>query len=420
MIARSFFALPLAASFFVSTAIFAQTPAPVAEAAASAEEGEHCGFSPAAWFGGDEAGSVASGLDTGLKIDLSGAGPFTRAFKLEEAAAIRLEAATKASGDPVLRLYTASGQLIAENDDALGSLNSQITEPLEAGTYCLQADDLRGAAELTVQIGPESTEALLVSHELVCGPETEAQLFGGEGLEAAIAAGVVRATSDASGNGYLRFTLASPASFSLTAEGGAGIDPRITLFDAEGRAIASNDDADGLSARLDFQPELAAGSYCLGVRGNEYKPGTIAVSAEKIDIESFKRRAYARGQLVPLSGDHPVQALRFNPTQGELVLQGAEVTWFSFELKETSLVGIRSHGTLSGADTVLRLFGGNGELIVENDDQESDRNARIAPLELAPGKYFLALSDHQASGALGSPLRPVSILAERFIRAPAE
>lgn len=379
-----------------------------------------CGGAPTVWIGESQAQSDLISRDQAWQAPLSAAQSQGRAFHLSAPAAVRLEAIANNEGDPALQLLDAAGETIAENDDANDSYNPQIITQLPAGDYCVFAEDLRRSMDLTLLVGLESHETLLASNELVCGPQTEALNLSQGDLTTSLAAGPLTQSFDGRKPGYARFTLSAPLAVSLRASTAGEADPLLALFDAAGNEIARNDDADGKNARLDFMPSLAAGSYCIGLRSATPSAGQITFSAQQIDPQEYKQRAYDRGEMVPLEDNYPLRDVTFNQSHGEVILQGPTVTWLHFDLDERSIVVVRTLGTPTGADTMLSLFDGSGEQLVQVDDTDSSRNAMIAPMILQPGRYFLALSDRASSNQRGAPLRPVVLMAERYIRASAD
>jgi hypothetical protein len=58
---------------------------------------------------------------------------------LDTAGTLDIDLTTLAGGDMYLRLYGSTGQLVAENDDSGGTLNSALTRSVAAGTYYISA-----------------------------------------------------------------------------------------------------------------------------------------------------------------------------------------------------------------------------------------------------------------------------------------
>lgn len=391
-----------------------------AEDVAADEQGEMlaCGDEVQAdWIGNSREAFDLPNSQEPFQERLTGQESRMRAFHLNSPQSLRLEARSNNNGDPSLRLLNAEGAEIEANDDLPRTLNAGIEADLPEGDYCLVLNDLSENMDVTLQLGRQDQPALIESAELQCGPQTPAEMLAQGPLEAALAKGAVTSQGSAERNRYLRFDLAAPTSLTLSAKGGGQIDAYLALFDENGQQIAANDDADGRDPRMDFVPDLAAGSYCLGVGAMSQGQGMISVSAQHLDVAEHLRRAYARGELPPADDSYPVKPLSFKDNSSEVILQGSAATWFSFELPDRAVVDIHTLGSVTGADTRLVLFDGKGQLVEDNDDGENSRDARIGPTVLRGGKYHLALMDVSVQGQQGAPLRPVVIMAEKFIRA---
>ncbi len=373
--------------------------------------------SAAQWLGqGRDAVNLGT-ADTPFQERVSSTERQMRAFHLSEAQSLRIEAKTHNDGDPALEILDSSGAQIAANDDLPRSLNAGIQLDLPQGDYCVVMTDRSAQMDVTLQVARQDQPALIESAELSCGPDREAADLTDGPLELALAKGPITSQGTGEGSRYLRFEIATPTSLSLLATGSAQMDPYMALFDASGQQIAMNDDADGNNPRLDFMPTLAAGRYCIGLGTMNDQKGAITLIARPLDPADYLRRSYERGELPPPEGDYPVTPLNFARHHTEVVLQGSSASWFSFELKERSVVAIHTLGAVTGADTRLVLFDGDGAVVADVDDSESGRDSRISPTVLREGKYRLALLDVAASGQLGAPLRPVVIMAEKFVQA---
>lgn len=371
-----------------------------------------CGSMIAPWLGGN-AGDISAAP---LQESIQASGAQTRAFRITDPSAVRIEARTNGDGDPSVRLFDGDGSELGYNDDMERSLNAQFQTELSPGDYCVTVNDTADMMDVTVQVGLQEQAALNESSDLACGPMTEKRAFGDGPVDAALANGPVVADSSASRNAYLRMTLNEATAMSLRATGDGNVDPQIALFDAAGQMIGSNDDADGRNARLDFSPNLPAGEYCIGVGSVSDANGTIKVSAQKLDPMEYLRQAHARGELPPMDDSYPTQPLEFTG-KSQVVLQGSTANWFRFDIDSRSVIAIRTLGSISGVDTKLALFDAEGSLVQEADDDDNSRNASFAPLLLQPGSYMLALTDVGTLGQSGTPMRPVGLVAEKFISA---
>ncbi|MCG6111835.1 MAG: PPC domain-containing protein [Paracoccus sp.] len=384
---------------------------------APATEGPICSGQPALWLGDSAETSDMSTADAPLMRQMTttaSTSPYAMFRVTGAMQALRLEA--QSDGDPALRLETPEGDLLAENDDAIG-LNSRIEQSVGPGDYCVQLRAI-GNADMTatVQLTRPEMPALLADPVdttiAACTPETPADDWAEGPLEAALP---LRTDSDGTVR-YFRFSLESNASLTLRAVS-QGLDPNMILFDGAGTEIAANDDADGLNSRLDFPSGLAAGQYCLGVAPLSAGEGVITVSAEALDRDAFLRSAWRRGELPPpLDGDYAMQTIDLAATPETVVLQDGSAQWLTFTLERETALVVSAYGGLVGVDSKLALFDRSGAVVAQDDDSGGNTDARIGPVVLEAGRYRLALTDVNRPDQAGAPIRPVGLVFERFER----
>lgn len=363
----------------------------------------------APWMGGTEA---ASDIATAPQpLAWSGAvAEGTRAvarFTLGAPMAVRVEAAADdLAGDPVVELFDAEGRLVVIDDDAGGGRSARAEPELAQGTYCVAMMGFGGiAVEGRLQVSRLGMPALTPGlaggfagmEDAVpfvgidpCLPQTPAKVLGGGLFDPGLAGGL-----SATGNGdqasYFRFTLASPQSLSIRASNQMA-DPYLYLFDAEGRLLAENDDADGLDSRIDFVQPLGAGSYCIGLRALGDATLPIAVSVTGEDARAAAIAGYAAGEIVPpLDGSWPLEDLGVLPPRLEADRQvsGNSAQWFTLEMPRAGLLFITAQ-EISNSDPVVSLFDGTGQLLGSNDDAFETTDSELA-LELEAGRYVLAV-----------------------------
>ncbi len=376
-----------------------------------------CSGQPATWLGDDPDASDITAAGAALSRQMTttaGTNPYAMFRVTGDMQPLRLEAMS--DGDPSIRLETPDGDLLAENDDAVG-LNSRIEQSVGPGDYCVRLIPV-GDADMTatVQLTRPDMPALLVDSVdttiAACTPETPAETLGQGPLNAALP---VEAQTDGTVR-YLRFALDGSASVTLRAVSD-GLDPNMILFDGSGTQIAANDDADGLNARLDFPSGLAGGDYCLGVAPISSGEGTITVSVEALDRDSYLRTAWRKGELAPpTDGDYPMQAIDLAADRETVVLQDGTAQWLTFTLdRETALI-VSAYGELVGVDAKLALFSRDGAVVAQADDRDGSVDARLGPVVLEPGEYRMALTDVNRPDQPGAPIRPVGLVFERFER----
>jgi hypothetical protein len=390
---------------------------------AAPESGPLCAGTLAAWMGGS-AEAAAIGADSAPLVQQANASSSqipVFAFRVDGAAQeTRIEAMSPEGGDPYITLTTPDGQILAENDDYGGGRNAQTVSQLEPGDYCVRLSSVGGTPiSATVQISRTDQVALLpeaIDMTInACLPETATTPFVEGPLNTALAAG--RVSQDIGmGVVYLRFELTEAASLTLRAESEM-LDPQIKLYDARGAVLGENDDAEGRNARLDFLTALPPGSYCLAAAPLSAGDGTVIVSAEAMDRDTYLRSAWQRGELAPPEGtDYPVQAIDLATESETLLLHDGAAQWLAFDIAEETALMITSFGQLTGADTRLTLFGTSGIPVVTADDSETGLDARLGPVVLAPGRYRLAVMDLGGSASAGGPIRPIGLVFERFAR----
>jgi hypothetical protein len=281
------------------------------------------------------------------------------------------------------------------------------------------------------------TTAILAAGLTLCGAAAVAQAptCGGIGAEGAWIAGdpaasdialapeaLMRAATPVPENGdsVSFFSLASPMAVRIEAQAsGPTGDPVIELYDAAGIMVVTDDDSGGgLSSRA--EAELAAGQYCLLVRGFANSPLTADIRVGRLEHEALT--VGLRGGFTDPFDDGGPDFVGIQPclpeteasplTQGSLdaalARGGAQATntvtgtpYYRFTLDTPQGLSIRAQN--EAADPYIYLFDGTGALIAENDDYES-LNSRIditAPL--LPGSYCIGMR------ALSDPDLPVTL-----------
>ncbi len=169
--------------------------------------------------------------------------------------------------DTYLRVYDADGNLIAENDDAGGTLNSALEATLDAGTYYISAgsyfDSEAGDYSVSVQAtsiadpdGPDDPDP-------GTPPFDDVQHVDLNNNNRGRVNGRLRNPGDAD---VYSFTADSSGRMILTLRGRGSLDTVLTVFDADGNEVAFNDDWRGTDSRVRLN--VAAGeTYYVQVSG---------------------------------------------------------------------------------------------------------------------------------------------------------
>lgn len=404
----------------------AQDVAPPAEVPAPAPDGAPdgapvetalCSGQPAQWLGGSPEASDITTTQAPLSLSMTTsatANPYAIFRVTGDMQALRLEARSQA--DPALRLETPEGDLLAENDDAVG-LDSRIEQSVGPGDYCVMLMPI-GAPDMTATVALSRPEmpALLADPVdttlTACLPDTPAEAWAEGPAEAALP---LRREVGGNAVSHLRFTLSQGTPLTLRATSEA-LDPHMALYDGTGLQIAANDDADGLNARLDF-PAGLSGAFCLAVAPITAGEGVIAVTAEALDRDSYLRDAWRRGELAPgRDSDFPMQDIDLTTTSETVVLHDGSAQWLRFSLGAETALRISAHGQLVGVEPRLALFGADGGVAAQSESLMTGQPVAMGPVVLAPGEYRLAVTDLNRIDQTGAPIRPVGLVFERFER----
>ncbi|MEL6839730.1 MAG: PPC domain-containing protein [Pseudomonadota bacterium] len=370
-----------------------------------------CGGSGAAgqWIGGDEASSdiaTAENFREQMALVLGG-NEYVSLFTLSEGADVRVEAAGRGQGDPVIDVLDASGNVVVSDDDSGGQSASRAELFLDAGTYCMMLRSFDGGPMTAfVRVGREEqqplTEGISVTADEDSGPEGSCDAavpLGGPGGSA---------TASANETPFWSFTLDDPTPVSITAEN-EDADPLITLYGPDEAYIDENDDFDGLNARISVSEPLDPGTYCIAMEALSDADAPITVSVNVYDPEAELAGFYARGEVAPpLQGDTIVTDLGVLETRLLHEMQAsADVTWFSIGMPESGLLVVEAAGA-NGADSWLVVFDDLGRQVALNDDYGDGLDSLIAA-RVAQGTYLIGVRLFEGDAGF------VRLVAERYV-----
>ena len=362
------------------------------------------------WIGGDEVASditTAGNYQEQMALVLGG-NEYVSLFTLSAPTAVRVEAAGRGSGDPIIDLLDSTGGVILSDDDSGGNAASRAETFLDPGTYCMNVRSYDGGPMTAfVRIGRQEQDPLTDGVDVAAANPTA------EGsCETATPMGGLGATATAAVNetAYWSFTLDAPSPVSITAENESA-DPVLTLYGPNDAYIDENDDFDGLNSRIDVVEPLEAGTYCLSLEAlsDDAAPITVAVSA--YDPEAALQGLYARGEAAPpLDGSIPVEDLGTLVTRMVQQVQATEdVTWFSIDIAEPSLLVLEAIAAGS-SDPWLVVYDDLGRQVGQNDDYGDGLDSLIA-VRVVGGTYVVGV--RQFEGGQGF----IRLLAERYVRA---
>lgn len=395
--------------FFLSTA------ATLALMAGAASAQEFCAGNGAGgeWIGGDEAASDIASADSHAEqmALVLGGNAYVSLFSLSEPADIRIEAAGRGNGDPVIEVFDNAGAIVASDDDSGGNGASRVEMGLDAGTYCVS---MKGydATPMTafVRVGQ-------LSHE----PLTEGVSAGGSSnvdpranCEAPTPYGALGtvATASAGETSAYGFTLAEPTAVSITASNESA-DPSIVLIAANGEQLAENDDYDGLNSRIDMSAPLDAGDYCVSVAALGDETAPIDLMIDVYDPEAALAALYDRGEAAPpLDGSVPVTQLGSLSNRMRQDVQLTEsASWYTVDIPESGLLLIEAIAPAGKGDPWLVVFDDFGRQLAMNDDNGDKLDAMVTT-RVQAGTYMIGVKD-VGSGSSGH----ARLLMERFIPA---
>lgn len=227
-------------------------------------------------------GSVNGLLAEGVSVTAPVIGTRAYRFTLEAPAALSLSAENE-EADPVLTLLSASGEVIAENDDADGyNARIDLAAPLAAGDYCVALQALADD-RLPITLTLSAYDAQSASETLYARAEAAPPLDGSYpitelgALEAPALTEVRVETTDAQ---WFSLRVRESGLLLLEAAGTAGSDPALALFDAVGRPVLQNDDY-GTGYDSLIAARVFPGQYLVALREISGTPGRLRLSAQR-------------------------------------------------------------------------------------------------------------------------------------------
>lgn len=361
------------------------------------------------WIGGDEASSDIATADTyreQMALVLGG-NDYVSLFTLSAPTDVRVEAAGRGSGDPIIDLLDSTGGIILSDDDSGGNAASRAETTLDAGTYCMSMRSYDGGPMTAfVRIGRQDQEPLTEGIDIVGGGDPSAS------CEAATPFGALGTSMSASVNEtpFWSFELDGQTPITITAENETA-DPVITLYGPGDVYIDENDDFDGLNSRLEVTGDMEAGTYCLAVTALSDDSAPITISIKEYDAEEALQVLYARGEAAPpLDGSIEVTDLGVLTSRMRQDVKATEdVTWFSLDFDDAGLLVVEAIANGS-SDPWLVVYDDLGRQIGQNDDY-GDGLDSLVMARLQPGTYIIGV--RQYDGGQGF----IRLLAERYVRA---
>lgn len=363
------------------------------------------------WIGGSEDASdiaTAEAYQEQMALVLGG-NAYVGLFSLSAPTEVRIEAAGRGGGDPLIEVFDAAGGIVASDDDSGGGGAARSEVSLEAGTYCINMKPYdSGPMTAFLRVGRMDQE-----------PLTDGSSTSDEGSSPSndcsaatpmTAMGEVNSAS-VDDTSHWSFTLTEPTAITITANSD-GADPTIALYDSNGTTLAENDDFDGLNSRITQSNPLPAGDYCIGMGALSDTSVAIATTVTVYDAAAELAALYARGEAAPpLDGSVAVTPLGEVTSRSRQDVQvGNEVVWYSMEIKESSLVLIEAIAASENGDPWLVIYDDLGRKVGENDDNDGLNSLLTARVQ--PGTYIFGVKQ------VGDSQGFVRLLVERYIPAP--
>ena len=379
------------------------------------------------WIGGTEATSDVSTAAAAMEqmaLVLQN-NEYVALFTVSAATDVRIEAEGRGTGDPIMDVRDATGNIILSDDDSGGNGAARGEMMLQPGNYCVSMKSYDGAPMTGfVRVG-------LLAHEPLTDGITDVPVDGGdEGyvggscdlaaittrfgdgpIDAGLAAGGVTVSASADQAPFLGFTLTAPTSISLTAEN-LDADPTIAIYDSFGNYIAENDDYDGLNSRIDVSYPLEPGEYCVTLGALTDTTLPINLTLTTYDAAAAMVGMYDRGEASPpMDGSYPITALGPLATRMRQDAQiSGKTTWYSVDIAEAGVLLIEAVGTVDG-DPTLVLFDDFGRQVGFNDDYGTTLDSLLTA-RVTTGTYLVGVKQlNDVSIGL------VRILFERYVAA---
>jgi hypothetical protein len=360
------------------------------------------------WIGGAQGASDITTTPSYLEqmALVLGGNDYVALFTLSAETEIRLEAAGRGAGDPLIDLLDENGDLILSDDDSGGNAAARAEISLDAGTYCMAMRSYDGGPMTAfVRIGRLDQDPLtdgINTQTTASGSCADAQPMGPLGSQV---------SAPARDTGFWAFTLDTASAISITAENNAA-DPLITLYDAQDGFIAENDDFDGLNARIDVTSPLDAGDYCIAVTALSDDTLPITIKTSLYDPAAALMSLYARGDAAPpIGGEVPITDLGTLASRNRQdIAVGTDVTWFSLTVPAPSLLLAEAIGT-GNTDPWLVIFDDLGRQIGINDDHGDTLNSLITA-RVQSGQYLIGLRQYEGGSGFARLLLERYVLAE--------
>ena len=267
--------------------------------------------------------------------------------------------------DTVLELYDDGGYLLSSNDDGPSGSGSQLAWQ---ATY--NGDLFARIRHVNPSIGGPGFEytinvALASATPSRCEPNEEMDSACAVTADGRIYQEAFFAAGD---RDWFTFPVVKDALYRMdTLNLGSSSDPVLTLVDAAGVVLATDDDSGGgLAAAIEWTATADGTLYLLSSPVNAAQTGY----ATRYDLRISATGAPAPGDSNE-PNDSPEQAKRIaanGPAQTQTFHQAGDEDWFVFTALEGYRYQLETFNLRSNADTVISLLDGNGSLLTGDDN----------------------------------------------------
>lgn len=277
-----------------------------------------------------------------------------------------------ALSDPLLALLTAGGTFVTSNDDGGTGLDSLIQfEVSQDGEYFINAaayGSATGSYTLEVtRTGGGNTgdvgDTRASAGQLPAGGSVTSEIdFGGD-------------------RDVFAITLDAGQRVTFDLVGNSLADPVLTLFDANGDPVASDDDSgDGLDAQLIYDVPISSVYYAQAESYFTSQIGSYTLSAAVDGAGSGDDFGSTPGSAGVLMTE--------GATSGSLEVFG-DRDWFRLDVTAGTSYGIALNGTTL-TDPILRIYDSAGRLIGTDDDSGEGLNALFSFTADRTDTYFVS------------------------------
>ena len=287
-------------------------------------------------------------------------------FEAEEGALYRADVTLDTLIDSTLTLYNADGWELASNDDQAESRASRLEwRAPDAGTYYLAVGgygEAGGSYALTITAIPNNDD-----HADEIGPGATPATIGGN------TAGALNYGND---RDVFVFEAEEGVLYRVDVRLRTLVDSTLALYDADGRALAYDDDRDDAHALRIFWEAPSAGDYYVDVGGPGL--GSYALTITALPNDDDHADEIGPEATTALIGVATAGALHYENDRDVFVFEAEEGVLYRVDVML---------GTL--ANSTLALHGANGRYLASNDDQAASLASRLEWEAPDTGEYYV-------------------------------